>query len=71
MVDHFTDPVTYVDDDGVRIGLRVLNVIDTRADLLNASRVLEEAALDPYAFLRDAYLQRRQNQVFDGNPPEE
>jgi len=33
--------------------------------------LMEEAALDKYTFVRDAYLQRRRNQVFDGNPPEE
>ncbi|WP_078121916.1 MlaA family lipoprotein [Thiosocius teredinicola] len=71
VVDWFTDPVTYVEDDAVRWSLRGLNVVDKRADLLNASRVLDEAALDPYAFVRDAYLQRRQDQVYDGNPPPE
>ena len=41
-------------------------LIQTRADLLDASRVLEEAALDRYMFLRDAYLQRRRSLVYDG-----
>ena len=31
--------------------------------------MLEEAALDPYSFTRDAYLQKRRNDVYDGNPP--
>jgi phospholipid-binding lipoprotein MlaA len=39
--------------------------------LLHASQLLETAALDPYEFLRDAYLQRRRYLVHDGNPPEE
>ena len=39
--------------------------------LLGASRLLEEAALDPYSFTRDAYLQKRRNDVYDGNPPPE
>ena len=42
-----------------------------RADLLEASRILEEAALDKYVFQRDAYLQRRRSLVHDGNPPRE
>ncbi len=71
VVDWFTDPVTYVEDDTVRWSLRGLNLVDKRADLLNASRVVDQAALDPYAFVRDAYLQRRRNEVYDGNPPEE
>jgi phospholipid-binding lipoprotein MlaA len=49
------------------MGLRIISV---RADLLNASTVLENAALDRYVFIRDAYLQRRLNAVYDGNPPE-
>lgn len=69
--DWFVDPVNYIEDDQVRWGLKGLDLIDTRADVLNASRVLDEAALDPYAFLRDAYLQRRRNLVYDGNPPQE
>jgi len=38
-------------------------------NLLDASNLLEEAALDRYAFVRDAYFQRRRNLVYDGNPP--
>lgn len=67
----YLDPVTYIEDDSVRWSVRGLDVVDTRAELLNASRVLETAALDPYAFVRDAYLQRRQSLVYDGNPPPE
>jgi phospholipid-binding lipoprotein MlaA len=43
-----------------------IRVIDTRAQLLDASSLLEDAALDRYEFLRDGYLQRRQSQVDDG-----
>ncbi len=46
-----------------------LDVIDTRADLLGATDLLDTAATDPYAFVRDAYLQKRRNAIFDGNPP--
>jgi len=42
-----------------------------RADLLSATSLLEQVALDKYSFVRDSYLARRRNQVFDGNPPEE
>ena len=71
VVDWYTDPITHINDDNWRLGLRGLDLIDTRADLLSASRVLEEAALDPYAFMRDAFLQRRRSLVYDGNPPDE
>lgn len=43
--------------------------LNTRTNLLAASNLLDTAALDPYAFLRDAYLQRRRNQIYDGHPP--
>ena len=49
------------------VGLRAL---DERSTLLKASSMLEEAALDPYSFVRDAYLQRRRSVIFDGNPPD-
>jgi phospholipid-binding lipoprotein MlaA len=55
----------------VHWGLVTLRLIQTRADLLDASRILEEAALDKYVFQRDAYLQRRRNLVYDGQPPRE
>lgn len=56
---YLLDPVTYIDPAGLRWSLRGLNAIDTRAGLLGASRLLDEAALDPYSFQREAYLQRR------------
>jgi phospholipid-binding lipoprotein MlaA len=67
--DYYSWPVTYVDDDGTRYFLIGMRFVSVRADLLEASRILETAALDPYAFVRDAYLQRRRNQVYDGKPP--
>ncbi|HVW63549.1 MAG TPA: VacJ family lipoprotein [Nitrosospira sp.] len=44
---------------------------DTRAGLLKSEKTLDEAALDKYEFVRDAYLQRRRNLVYDGNPPKQ
>jgi phospholipid-binding lipoprotein MlaA len=71
VADWYLDPVTYIEDDTVRWSVRGLDLVDTRADMLGASRVLEQAALDPYAFMRDAYLQHRRSLVYDGNPPPE
>lgn len=71
VADWYTDPLTYVNDGGVAWGLKALRVIDRRADLLAASKVLEQAALDPYAFVRDGFLQRRRSDIYDGNPPPE
>jgi phospholipid-binding lipoprotein MlaA len=42
---------------------------DTRARLLDNDKTLDEASLDKYEFMREAYLQRRRNLVHDGNPP--
>ncbi len=46
-----------------------IRVVDKRAQLLDASSLLEDAALDRYEFIRDGYMQRRQSQVYDGNVP--
>ena len=68
--DIYVDPLFQIEESGnVYWGAVVLRFIDTRADLLSASRVLEQAAIDPYIFVRDAYLQHRRNLVYDGNPP--
>lgn len=67
--DTYTDVVLKHKPHGVRGAMVVLRATSKRADLLDASRILEEAALDKYVFQRDAYLQRRRNQVYDGNPP--
>ncbi len=60
------DPLGYVENPRTRNILFGTKFIDTRADLLPGSDLLDEAALDPYTFMRDAYLQRRANQVADG-----
>lgn len=64
-----TSPVTYVDFD-ISLPLTVASAIDTRAQLLDADSVLEQQ-LDRYIFVRNAYLQRRESLVYDGNPPKE
>jgi len=46
-----------------------LNAINTRANLLDATRIRDEAALDPYSFTREAYRQNRIYKIYDGNPP--
>lgn len=62
----FLDPIAYVDNVRVRNTLYGTFFISTRASYLPGSDLLDEAALDPYTFMRDAYLQRRENQVADG-----
>lgn len=63
------DLVQQVSDVSPRNSLTVLHATDTRAGLLQAVDVVKEAALDPYSFVRDAYLQKRRNDIYDGNPP--
>ena len=69
-VDFGGDLAARAGDISTRNSLRVLNVIDTRANLLGVSSALDEVALDKYSFARDAFLQRRRNAVYDGNPPD-
>jgi len=67
-----TDPITYTHNIGeVRLHnqLRAAQFIDKRTELLDAKDLVDDASLDPYAFMRDAYLQRRASLVQDGLVP--
>lgn len=70
-VDTKGNPLNAVSDVPTRDALTLLNIVDTRATYLKAGDVVDGAALDKYSFTRDAFLQRRRNQVYDGNPPDE
>jgi len=59
IAEYFVNPLTYIHPDGLSWALYGINIVNTRANLLNASDVLEGAALDKYSFVRNAYLQRR------------
>jgi len=59
------DLVQGLEDVSLRNSLYALRAVETRANLLRASSMLEGAALDRYSFTRDVYLQRRQSQVED------
>ena len=67
------DPMWYypkvIESDPAYWSFWVLDKVRTREELLKSERLMEEAALDKYTFIRDAWLQRRRNQVYDGNPP--
>jgi phospholipid-binding lipoprotein MlaA len=69
-VDLHYDPLRQVDAIPTRNVLLATRVIDRRSNLLRAGAVLDEAALDKYSFTRDAYLQRRQADVYDGDAPD-
>jgi phospholipid-binding lipoprotein MlaA len=59
------DPISYINNVRGRNQVRILQFIDARTELLNASSIMDEASLDPYAFQRDAYLQYRNALVSD------
>ncbi len=67
----YVDPIPRIERVATRNTLRAVKLVDTRAQLLNAGRALDEAAIDKYAFMRDFYLKRRRSQIFDGRPPRE
>ena len=62
-VDFAGDPWSYVNPDPTRYFGSALRVIDMRAGVLNTSNLIEDAALDRYQFIRDAYLQRRAGKI--------
>lgn len=70
-VDIQGDLVNHVADIPVRNSLYALRYTDIRASLLRVGQLLDDAALDKYTFTRDAFLQRRHNEVHDGNLPDD
>ena len=70
-VDFALDPISRHDHVAERNTATGLRIVDKRAGLLATGNLLSEAAIDKYSFTRDAYLQYRRNQVYDGNPPDE
>ena len=58
-----------LNDEATRYSLLAVRLVDTRSGLLKTVDVIKAASLDPYSFVRDAYLQKRQNDIYDGNPP--
>lgn len=68
-LDRAASPASLFRDGASVYSLTALQIINTRANLLGASRVLDDIALDKYNFIRDAYLQRRRSLVFDGYEP--
>ena len=70
-VDWETYPPNHMEEQSTRNKLLVVEVVDRRAQLLDASDILEQAGgQDPYVFVREASRQRRRSLVYDGNPPQ-
>lgn len=82
LVDNKIDPIFYEVHEGTPLPSRdesssyllfATDTINFRAQLLKSERIAKEAMFedDDYYFIRDAFLQRRNNLVFDGDPPKE
>lgn len=55
----------------VNAGAKTVDVTDTRADLMTTEKIVNEASVDRYSFIKNSYQQRREHLVHDGNVPEE
>jgi phospholipid-binding lipoprotein MlaA len=62
-------PSQLATQDALSYSITALELINTRANLLATTKLVGEVALDRYSFIRDAYLSRRLDQVYDGAPP--
>lgn len=72
-VDWFTNPLNYADDElpwEAEWAQRVVHAVHSRSELLPLDETLQRA-YDPYVFIRDAWVQQREFNIFDGNPPPE
>lgn len=65
LADQFTYPVYWLEDDSTRVIIRGVNLVDIRAGLLDLDEQIDRS-YDRYAFIRNAWLQRREFQVTDG-----
>ncbi len=70
-VDFAVSPTKLIGDIPTRNKVFALRLVSKRAELLKSGNMLEQASIDKYSFTRDAYLQYRRSQIYDGNPPDE
>jgi phospholipid-binding lipoprotein MlaA len=70
-IDAAGNPIAGIADVPTRNSASALNLLNLRSRLLEATDMLDQVALDPYTFQRDAFLQRRRSSVYDGYPPDE
>lgn len=69
-LDAQVSPAIAMESNVAKVATTGLQFVNQRANLLGASNMLNDIAFDKYVFVRDAYLQRRRNLVYDGDPPE-
>jgi phospholipid-binding lipoprotein MlaA len=63
------NPFRALPDPGARNAIMATRLVDARARILSSDRLFNEISIDRYLFIRDAYLQRRESQIWDGDPP--
>lgn len=68
-VDSYPSRIRRIKHMRTRNQMYATKVINRRAQLFDQEKVLDEAAVDRYEYMRDAYLLRRQSLVYDGHPP--
>ena len=68
-VSAYTNLLFYIGEAAITVPLAILSAVDTRSQLLDATRLRDESALDTYIFTREAYRQRRTHLIYDGDPP--
>lgn len=67
--DTMSNPINWVNPVAIPWGAGTLRTVDMRADLLSATKIMDEASVDRYEFIRNAYFQQRNYLIHDGNPP--
>ena len=68
--DEYTTARHYIDNRTLKYSLAAIDIVDTRASLLDTDALLAKS-FDSYAFMRNAWLQRREYLVHDGEVAEE
>jgi len=69
VLDLYVYPVGFVPHVPTRNSIWAIGFLDARTNLIESQKLLDEAAIDRYTFVRESYLQRRRNQIYDGDPP--
>jgi phospholipid-binding lipoprotein MlaA len=67
--DTAANPINWISPAAIPYGVGTLKTVDMRADLLSATKIVDEASVDRYEFIRNAYFQQRNYLIHDGNPP--
>ena len=69
-LDIIADPLYHYDNSSVRDKLTIVRLIDLRYRLLATDKLLADSK-DPYVTIRESYLQNREYEIYDGDPPED